>query len=291
MLGIYPNNFLALDRELSDYPKSKVAVLPISYDATVSYGSGARNGPRAIISASSQVETYDHDFKSEPCQAGIATLEEIQQQSSGPEAMMSVIESTAREIIDDGKFLLALGGEHSISYPLVKAHKNKYPELSVLQIDAHSDLRDEYQGSKYSHACVMSRIRECCGFVSVGARSFCDSDNERRAFDERRIIGPGDFRRNPDIISNVLSMLTSDIYITFDLDGLDPSVMPAVGTPEPGGLMWDETIGFLMKIGREKRIVGADVVELAPIPGLIYPDFTAARLAYKIISISLRGQK
>ena len=289
MQGIYPNNFLALDRELSDYGKAKVAVLPIAYDATVSYGSGARNGPRAIISASSQVEFYDHDFRCEPCQAGIATLEEIQQQSSGPEAMMTVIESAAREIIGDGKFLMALGGEHSISFPLVKAHRRKYPDLTVLQIDAHSDQRDEYQGSIYSHACVMSRIGEICPFVTVGARSFCDSENERRAFKDDRIIRPREIRGDPKTISNVLSMLSSDIYITFDVDGLDPSVMPAVGTPEPGGLFWDETIDFLMKVGREKRIVGGDVVELAPIPGLIYPDFTAARLVYKIISIALRG--
>lgn len=289
MQGIYPHNFLALERDLCGYDNSRVAVLPISYDGTVSYGTGARNGPRAIIAASSQVETYDHDFQSEPCRAGIATLEEVQQRSSGPEAMMAEIEKRALEIIDDGKFLISLGGEHSISYPLVRAQRRMHPDLSVLHIDAHSDLRDEYQGSRYSHACVMSRIRECCEFVSVGIRSFCDSENERQAIKEGRLIKPVDYRKNPDSISKILSMLTANIYITFDLDGLDPSMMPAVGTPEPGGLYWDESIELLMAAGQKKKIVGADVVELAPIPGLIYPDFAAARLTYKIISIALRG--
>jgi agmatinase len=289
MISVYPENFLGLSRELSGYEQAKAVVLPVPYDATVSYGTGARNGPKAIIEASAQVETYDYEFKSEPCEIGIATLEEIEPESSGPEAMMETIEKTARDILNDGKFLLSPGGEHSVSYPLVKAHKAKFPGLSVLHIDAHSDLRDTYQGSRYSHACVMSRISEVCDFVSVGIRSFCDSENERRAIRSGRIISSRDYDLNS--IPNILSMLSSDVYITFDLDGLDPSVMPAVGTPEPGGLLWNEAIELLTKIGREKRIVGADVVELAPIPGLIYPDFTAARLAYKIISVAFKGME
>ena len=291
MISIYPDNFLGLERELSEYENSKVAVLPIPYDATVSYGTGTRNGPRAIIAASAQVETFDSDFDSEPCEIGIATLEGIRPESSGPEAMMSAIEKTASRIINDGKFVLSLGGEHSVSSPLVKAHAQKYGDISILQIDAHSDLRDTYQGSKYSHACVMSRISEICDFVSVGIRSFCNSENERVALDKGRIIKPTEFKKNPNSISNILSMLSSNVYITFDLDGLDPSVMPAVGTPEPGGLLWEEAVGLLMAVGKEKRIIGADVVELAPIPGLIYPDFTAARLAYKIISIAFKGME
>ncbi|MEE9555083.1 MAG: agmatinase [candidate division Zixibacteria bacterium] len=289
MISVYPENFLGLDRELSEYKSAKAVVLPIPYDATVSYGTGARNGPKAIIEASAQVETYDHDFKSEPCEIGIATLEGIEPESSGPETMMETIEKTAERILNDGKFLLSLGGEHSVSSPLVKAHKAIFPDLSVLHIDAHSDLRDTYQGSRDSHACVMSRISEVCAFVSVGIRSFCDSENERRAIRNGRIISSRDYELNS--IPNILSMLPSDVYITFDLDGLDPSVMPAVGTPEPGGLLWNEAIELLTKIGREKRIVGADVVELAPIPGLIYPDFTAARLAYKIISVAFKGME
>lgn len=289
MISVYPGNFLGLDRKLSEYESSKAAVLPIPYDGTVSYGAGTRNGPEAIIAASAQVETYDHDFKIEPCRIGIATLEGIGPEASGPETMMDAIEKVAERILGDGKFLLSLGGEHSVSYPLVKAHKEKFPDISVLHIDAHSDLRDTYQGSRYSHACVMSRISELCDFVSIGVRSFCDSESERRALQNGRIISSNDYDKNS--ISNILSMLSSDVYITFDLDGLDPSVMPAVGTPEPGGFLWNEVIVLLMAVGREKRIVGADVVELAPIPGLIYPDFTAARLAYKLISVAFNGME
>ncbi len=291
MIDLYPWNFLGLGEDLSDYGSSKVVVLPIPYDATVSYGDGARNGPRAIISASRQVETYDNDFGIEPCQVGIATTGELERESSGPEAMMIKIEKAASEIIGQGKFLLSLGGEHSITSPLVKVYKAKFPDLSVLQIDAHTDLREEYQGSRYSHACVMSRVGEICEFVSVGIRGFCNSENERKAIRDGRIIESRVFHKNPDAVSLILSLLTDRVYITFDLDGFDPSVMPAVGTPEPGGLLWEEAIELIMAVGRSKDIVGCDVVELAPIPGMIYPDFTAARLAYKLIGSAFSGRE
>ena len=223
----------------------------------------------------------------EPCSVGIATLGELEQVSSGPEEMMSRIHSAAGEILNDGKFLLSLGGEHSISSALVRAHKGKYPDLTVLHFDAHSDLRPEYQGSPYSHASVMSRIREECEFVSVGIRSFCGSDEEKEVDTEGRLIIPADFRHNSKITSIILSMLSDQVYITFDLDGFDPSVMPAVGTPEPGGLLWDETLALIRAAGDSKQIVGVDIVELAPIAGVRYPDFAAARLAYKIISSAL----
>lgn len=291
MTDINPWNFLALEDDLSDYGSSKAVILPIPYDATASYVDGARNGPRAIISASRQVETYDNDFGFEPCKVGIATSGELEPESGGPEAMMMKIEKAASEIVEDGKFLLSLGGEHSITNPLVKVHKGKFPDLSVLQIDAHTDLREEYQGSRYSHACVMSRVGEICKFVSVGIRSFCDSENERKAIRDGRIIESRVFHNNPDTISIILSQLTDKVYITFDLDGFDPSVMPAVGTPEPGGLLWDEAIELVMAVGRSKDIVGGDIVELTPIPGIIYPDFTAARLAYKLIGSAFFGRE
>ncbi|HBC46748.1 MAG TPA: agmatinase, partial [candidate division Zixibacteria bacterium] len=212
---------------------------------------------------------------------------ELEQVASGPEEMTNLIERAAGEIIADNKFLLSLGGEHSISYGLIKAHKSKYPDLTVLHFDAHSDLRPEYQGTRFSHACVMSRIWEQCDFVSVGIRSFCGSEGELKADTEGRLIRPLDLRGNAGMVSIILSMLSDHVYITFDLDGFDPSVMPAVGTPEPGGLLWDETLSLIRAAGDLKRIVGADIVELAPIAGLNYPDFAAARLAYKIISSAL----
>jgi agmatinase len=285
--NLYPWNFLALSEALSDYKTARAVVFPVPYEATVSYGGGARGGPQAIIAASRQVETYDRDFQAEPCSLGIATLGELEQVSSGPEAMMHKIEEAAGEILSDGKFLLSLGGEHSISPPLVKAHKARFPDLSVLHFDAHTDLRPEYQGTKYSHACALSRIWEICDFVSVGVRSFCGSENELKALSESRLLGARELHSDPYQLSNILSQLTDDVYITFDLDGFDPSVMPAVGTPEPGGLLWDETLEMIKTVAMIKNIVGADIVELAPIPGLSYPDFAAARLAYKIISYAL----
>ncbi len=285
--NLYPWNFLALPDNLSDYKTAKAVILPIPYEATVSYGEGTRNGPAAVITASRQVETYDRDFEGEPCTVGIATLGELEQIASGPAQMMERIEMAAGEILRSDKFLLSLGGEHSISSALVKAHRRKYPDLTVLHFDAHSDLRPEYQGSPYSHACVMARIGEVCEFVSIGIRSFCGSEEEKQAETEGRLIKPSDFRNNPKIISIILSMLSEHVYITFDLDSFDPAVMPAVGTPEPGGLLWDETLSFIRAAGNSKQIVGADIVELAPIAGLRYPDFAAARLAYKIISSAL----
>jgi len=284
---LYSWNFLALDEALSKYDTARAVVMPVPYEASVSYGAGTRGGPHAIIAASRQVETYDHEFRDEPCKVGIATLGELEQVSSGPDEMMRKIEEAAAGILSDDKFLLSLGGEHSISPPLVIAHKKKYPSLSVLQVDAHTDLRPEYQGTKYSHACAMSRIWEICDFVAVGVRSFCGSENENRARSEGRLIGANDFHKDARAVSNVLSLLTDDVYITFDLDGFDPAVIPAVGTPEPGGLFWDETIELIGSVAKSKRIVGADIVELAPIPGMTYPDFAAARLAYKIIANAL----
>jgi agmatinase len=281
--NLYPWNFLALDEKLSSYEAAKAVVLPIPYEATVTYGAGTRSGPLAIIMASRQVETYDLEFSGEPCSSGIATLGELEQESGGPAVMIAKIEKIATDILKDNKFLLTLGGEHSISYPLVKAHKNEYPDLTVLHIDAHSDFRDEYQGSRLSHACSMSRISEVCAFVSVGIRSFCGSAGEAKALAAGQIITASDFHKKPKIVSNILLMLSGNVYITFDLDGFDPSIMPAVGTPEPGGIYWDETLELLAILAKSKKIVGADIVELAPIPGLSYPEFTAAKLAYKII--------
>jgi agmatinase len=172
MATVTPNNFLALPDELSSYAGARAVVWPIPYDLTLTYRPGARLGPQAIIAASRQVETYDDDLQTDPSEIGIATLPELEQVAGSPEAMQGVIYNECRKLLDDGKYIMTLGGEHSITIALVKAHKEKYPDLSVLHIDAHSDLRDSYQGSKYSHACVMARVAEMASFVSIGIRSF-----------------------------------------------------------------------------------------------------------------------
>lgn len=284
-----PYNFLGLPDELSGYAKAKVAVLPIPYDLTLSYQGGSRLGPQAIIDASRQVETYDDDFGLEPCEIGIVTLPELEQVAAGPESMQLVIYETCKKILGDDKYLLSLGGEHSITPALVKAHSEKYKKLSVLQIDAHSDLRDSYQGSRYSHACAMSRVAEMAPFISVGIRSFKGGENELKYRD--RIVKMAEFRHNPKIYEKILAGLSENVYITIDLDGLDPAVMPSVGTPEPGGLSWDETMELIRQISLNRKIVGADVVELSPRPGLNYADFTAAKLAYKVVARSFFKDK
>jgi agmatinase len=284
MAIVTPNNFLALPEELSSYTTAGAVVWPIPYDLTLTYRPGARLGPQAIIAASRQVETFDDDLQIDPSEIGIATLPELEQLAASPEAMQDVIYSECCRLIEDGKYVMTLGGEHSITAALVKAHKEKYPNLSVLHIDAHSDLRDSYQGSKYSHACVMARVAELTSFVSVGIRSFSGSDNERKY--KANIFNPGQLRADPGKVKQAILNLTDDIYITIDLDGFDPSVIPAVGTPEPGGLLWHEVIDLLNETAAKKHIVGADVVELSPRPGLDYADFAAAKLTYKVITRS-----
>ncbi len=279
-----PYNFLALPDRLSLYKTAKAVILPIPYDSTLSFETGSRLGPQAIISASRQVETYDDTLGLDPSEIGIATLPEMAQVVSGPEDMHKAIYAACLDLLNDSKFVMALGGEHSITAGLVKAHKQKYPDLSVLQIDAHADLRDSYQGSKYSHACVMARVAEMAPFLAIGIRSFCGCENEAKY--NCNIVRPFQFRNNPGIIEKSIAKLSENVYITIDLDGLDPSVMPAVGTPEPGGLSWDEVMNIIDLLASQKKIVGADVVELSPRPGLTYADFTAAKMAYRVIARS-----
>jgi agmatinase len=277
-----PYNFLGLPENLSRYEMAKVVVLPIPYESTLSFQSGSRYGPQAIISASRQLETYDDDTGSNPSTIGIATLPELEQVISSPQDMQEAIYRACLKILDDGKFVVSLGGEHSITYPLVRAHKDKFAGLSVVQIDAHTDLRDSYQGSKFSHACVMSRVAEIAPFIAVGIRSFSGQENEEKF--RGSLIKISQLRNNYEIFEKNIAKLAENVYITIDLDAFDPSVMPSVGTPEPGGLSWDEVMKIVDTLLSQKKVVGVDIVELSPQPGLAYADFTAAKLAYKIIA-------
>ena len=264
MYDSVPYNFLALPDELSDYKTAKVVVLPIPYDLTLSYESGARHGPSAIIAASRQVETYDNELNLDPSSIGIATLPELEQVVSGPDKMQNVIFDACSKILDDDKYVLALGGEHSITAALVKAHKQKYDELLIVQIDAHTDLRDSYQGSKYSHACVMSRVAELASFTAIGIRSFSGSENEKKY--RNNIITPSMLRKNPTSLEKNLAALTENVYITIDLDGLDPSIMPSVGTPEPGGLSWDEVMMVMDMVATANDSTISVSIGLIPLP-------------------------
>ena len=281
----WPFNFGAIHNQ--DFKKAKVVVAQIPYDSTASYGGGQKNGPYVIISASRYVDELldSHDGKLvglEP--TDIFTLDEIVvSRNSVQEAMDGIEQAIGEQIVSKKKKPLILGGEHSISYGVVKALKKKCPDLSVLQFDAHADLLDEYEGSRFSHACVMRRISELgVPIVQVGIRNMNKEIEEYLAKNKKQAKNLH-FAPGIPLIPKILSGLTKNVYLTFDLDAFDPSIMPAVGTAEPGGLLWNETIKAIEMVSKKINIVGADVVELAPIPGLEAPNFLAAKLVYKII--------
>lgn len=286
----WPFNFGAIHEQ--DFNKAKIVVAQVPYDSTASYGGGQRNGPQAIISASRYVDELLDSHGGELVglkPTDIFTLDEIVvSRNSVKEAMEGIEQAVSEQIVAKNKKPLVLGGEHSISYGVVKALKKKYPDLSVLQFDAHADLLDEYEGSRFSHACVMRRILDLgIPVVQIGIRNMNKEIEEYLAKNKKQAKN---LHFTPGIppLAKILSGLTKNVYLTFDLDALDPSIMPAVGTAEPGGLLWNETIKIISEISKKVNIVGADVVELAPIPGFEVPNFLAAKLAYKITLAMLK---
>jgi len=283
-----PSNFAAIPEEFSRYETARVAVLPIPYEATVSYRPGTSLGPAAIIEASRNMEQFDLELRSEPFRVGIATLPEMERLSKSAAEMMERVRTAAGGILKEGKFLVALGGEHSITFPLVSAHRERFDDLSVLHLDAHLDLRDEYEGCRESHACVMRRIWELkVRFVSLGIRSASLEEYDFAREQRLRFFTADMFRRREVSVEEILAGLTSNVYVTIDLDVFDPAVVPAVGTPEPGGLSWEDVLSVLRALTRRRRVVGFDVVELSPTCGDVVSDFAAARLTYKMIGYSL----
>jgi len=272
-------------------------VLPAPYEHTVSYGGGARSGPGGILFASQFVEFYDEELDRELChEIGIATLTPIRFRKQIHDKAVELVRHSVAELLSLGKFVVTLGGEHTISSGTIAAHLKKFPEMSVLQIDAHSDLRDSYQGSRMSHASVMARVAEIMDprrIVQAGIRALCIEESRfiRQkgihtfyAHEIRTGVHGGEWQ------NRVLEHLAEHVYITFDVDGLDPSIMPSTGTPEPNGLLWAETMKLLRMIGEHRTIVGCDVVELAPKKGVSHPDLTAAKLTYKLMNYAfLKG--
>jgi agmatinase len=278
-----PHNFLSLPFEFSEFESSEFVILPVPYQETTTFKAGTKEGPHAILYASKEVETFDEELNQEPFKVGIHTLEEMEVTMRGPEKMVEKVYKIAKELVDMNKRVVLLGGEHTVSIGLVKAESEKYENLSVLQLDAHADLRDSYQESKYSHACVMRRIGEIAPFVGVGIRNLSLEEHEFVQKKKIDLFFAKDLMKDDGWIDRVLTKLSENVYLTIDLDFLDPSIMPSVGTPEPGGLLWYQTLDLLKKVADNKNIVGFDCVELCPIPGLVAPDFLAARLVYKII--------
>ena len=283
--------FLGVPANLKPEAESRVAILPVPYDLTTSYQPGARRGPLAILEASTHLETYDEELGRETWEeVGIETLPAGVPDTSGPAATVQRIEAVAREIVEAGRFLVSLGGEHSITAPLVRAVRTAHPGLGVLQLDAHADLRDEFEGSPFNHACVMHRVLDdSVELAQVGIRSL--TGEEQTLIRERGIctVFAPEAVGAPvaNWIGRVLAALPEEVYITVDLDVFDPAIMPATGTPEPGGRDWYRALDVLRQVARAKRIVGFDVVELSPIPGNVAPDFLAAKLVYRLLGYSL----
>ena len=277
-----------LEQPYCSYDSARIAILPIPYDGTSTWIKGADNGPAALLEASGNMELYDIKTDSEVYRQGIVTLEPLNCPND-PQKMTEQVFQTAKTILNDGKFVVGLGGEHSVSNGLVKAVVERFENVSVLQLDAHSDLRDEYENSPYNHACVMARIKELCPIVQVGIRSMDVS--EKKNLDLNRVLFAHEWFDHPDPLEWITSRLTENVYITVDLDVFDPAIMPSTGTPEPGGLWWYDVMKILSGVVAKKNVIGLDVVELCPNPSNKAPDFMAAKLIYRTLSMIFQKEK
>lgn len=292
-----PRNFLGLPPEASDPATAAVRILPVPYEATTSYVGGARNGPQAIVDASRAVELYDTELDDEPYKVGVATLSAVALTAAGPGAAWRELRRLYARAAAPGRFTIMLGGEHTVSGPAILEHAARLEErrrrLSVLQLDAHGDLREEWDGTPYAHACVMRRVCDAVDLVQVGIRAV---DVSERALMKRRrksisTVFAEELDGSDAWADRALDALGEDVYLTVDVDYFDPSLVPATGTPEPGGGTWYPTMRFLRRVFAERTVVAADVVELAPIPGMAAPDFLVARLVYKLIGYWKHGRR
>ncbi|PKN50754.1 MAG: agmatinase [Deltaproteobacteria bacterium HGW-Deltaproteobacteria-13] len=258
-------------------------VVPVPYDLTSTYQPGSRRGPVAIIEASTNMELYDEELKKETYLAGIHTTQPVHMDARGPKYMVNAVRKKFSKIVAADKIPVMLGGEHSITFGAVQALKEKYPKLSVLQLDAHADLRDSYQGSPYSHASVARRISEICPLVQVGIRSMSKEEGDFLPTSKVKSYSADFIAEHKNWCETICKNLKGDVFVTIDLDAFDPSIMPSTGTPEPGGLSWRDVLRLLKSVSRSCKIRGFDVVELAPIPGIVAPDFMAAKLIYRFM--------
>ena len=268
----------------NDFGTARVVILPIPLDRTTSYVPGTRNGPHEILVASSHVELWDEETETDVHGIGVCTLPEMEFPFASIDDVMREIHRVATELVSRDKFPFVLGGEHSITAPIVEAVAKRHPGLSVLQIDAHADLRDSFMGTPYNHACAMRRVLDYARTTQVGIRSLSPEEAADIPSLPTRIFYDYNMRQDPHWIDRVVDSLGKDVYITIDCDGLDPAIMPSVGTPEPGGLSWYETLALLRRVIEARNVVGCDLVELAPLAGNVAPNFLCAKLIYKILS-------
>ncbi|HBE41418.1 MAG TPA: agmatinase [Bacteroidales bacterium] len=266
---------------ISDYETSGIVIIPVPYDETSTWMKGSDRGPDAILEASQNLEFYDIETESEVCRKGIFTDNHITEKGT-PEALAGAVYEKAVSVLNDNKFPVFIGGNHTVSIGAARAFSERYQDLTVLQLDAHADLRQEYEGSPFNHACTMARIREMAPVIQVGIRSI--SADELPYADRDRIFPAHSLFHEKALYGKALDLMSEKIYITIDLDVLDPSLMPSTGTPEPGGPEYFELMHFLREVARKRNVVGFDVVELCPSPSNKAPDFIAAKIIYQLLS-------
>jgi len=281
-----PMNFGGIEEtEFSDFENAQVLIFPVAYEGTVSYGAGTGAGAMAIVDASRNMELYEEETDAEVYKIGIHTLEEFQPRAT-PEAMSNALYEETKNLLKAEKFVCMLGGEHSISAPVIRAHAEKFHNISILQIDAHADLRDEYDGTPHSHASIMARAVKDLRIpaVQVGIRSLSADEALSLSDLPTRIFWAKDIVGRIDWIDSAINSLTENVYLTIDIDGLDPSLVPTTGTPEPGGLGWYEVLTLIRKLAEKRRIVGMDLVEFAKTDNSDAPAFLCAKLVYKSLA-------
>ncbi len=279
--------YAGIDKKYCSFENAKVLLQSIPYDGTSSWGKGADKGFEAFLNASENMEIYDIETDSEVYKQGVHILPEVSEDSS-PNAVYQACFEAAKKAIKSKKFPTFFGGEHSISIGLIDAFKEKYDDLTVLQLDAHTDLRKEYLGSEYNHACAVHKASKTTNLIQVGIRSMDSS--EKKFIDWSKCFLAEELDAEEDWMEESISMMTDHVYLTLDLDVFDPSIMPSTGTPEPGGMDWYTVIRYLRKVFERKTVVGFDIVELAPIEGLNAPDFLVAKLYYKLLSYQFHGK-
>ncbi|MEH6512736.1 agmatinase [Maribacter arcticus] len=281
-------NYAGIADEFAQLEKSKIILIPVPYDGTSTWGKGADKGPEAFLEASENMELYDIETDSEVYKQGIHLTDPITENSS-PEAMVNEVHAITKDFIKRNKFVTLFGGEHSMSIGSIRAFNECFDNLTVLQIDAHADLRESYEGTKYNHACAVYEANQTTNLVQVGIRSM--DAIEKTLMDEEKTFFAHDMVNDEYWMDKVIEAMTENVFITLDLDALDPSIMPSTGTPEPGGLFWYETLEFLKQVFEDKNVVGFDIVELCPNKNDKSSDFLAAKLYYKMLSYKFAGQE
>ena len=279
--------YAGIPEEFAKLENAKIVLIPVPYDGTSTWQKGADKGPEAFLNASENMELYDIETDSEVYQQGVFLTDAITENSS-PEAMVEAVHEVTKKFINKNKFVTIFGGEHSVSIGTIKAFNEMYPSLTVLHIDAHADLRKEYEGSTCNHACAVYEASQTTNLIQVGIRSM--DVKEKSIMDFGKTYFAHEMAIDDTWVDSAIDQMTDNVFITFDLDALDPSIMPSTGTPEPGGLLWYETLDFLKQVFEEKNVVGFDIVELCPNAKDKSSDFLAAKLYYKMLSYKFQDE-